>query len=69
MNENGYEFLDSGNGRRLERFASVVVDRPAPAALWEPGLPEPVWRSAALRFDRDRKWTGDAPADWRLALA
>ncbi len=68
MNGDGYEFLDCGNGRRLERFARVVVDRPAPAALWEPGLPDRVWRSADLRFDRDTKWTGAAPDDWRIAL-
>ncbi|MCC8108224.1 MAG: hypothetical protein LIQ30_04095 [Planctomycetes bacterium] len=68
MELDGYEFIDSGNGRRLERFAGVVVDRPAPAAVWTPDRSEQVWRNADLRFDRDSKWTGEAPSDWRLGL-
>ena len=31
----GYELLASGNGRRIERFGSVVTDRPEPQALWK----------------------------------
>ena len=27
-----YELLDFGDGRKLERFGEVVVDRPCPAA-------------------------------------
>ena len=27
-----YELLDAGNGRRLERFGTHIVDRPAPGA-------------------------------------
>ena len=30
--QEGYELLDFGAGRRLERFGGVVVDRPCPAA-------------------------------------
>jgi 23S rRNA (cytosine1962-C5)-methyltransferase len=29
----GYALLDSGDGRKLERFGSVTVDRPEPQAL------------------------------------
>lgn len=29
---NDYELLDFGNGRRLERFGSFILDRPCPAA-------------------------------------
>ncbi len=29
----GYELLDFGKGRKLERFGSVVTDRPCPAAI------------------------------------
>ena len=28
--------LDSGGGRKLERFGTIVVDRPEPQALWQP---------------------------------
>ncbi|MDR2440878.1 MAG: class I SAM-dependent methyltransferase [Planctomycetaceae bacterium] len=30
--KNNYELLDFGNGRRLERFGSYLLDRPCPAA-------------------------------------
>lgn len=38
-----YELLDFGNGRKLERFGDVVVDRPAPQASGKPGLK--VWQA------------------------
>lgn len=34
----GYELLDFGAGRKLERFGDVVVDRPAPQAHGRPRL-------------------------------
>ncbi len=60
-----YRFLDCGNGRRLEEFGGVIVSRPAPAAVFAPGLSEDAWAAAALRFDPGGGWTGDAPPDWR----
>ncbi len=46
-----YELIDFGNGRKLERFGSVVLDRPTPAAnglkLAQPKL----WQKAAARFE------------------
>ena len=39
-NENGYELLDSGGGRKLERFGRVVLARPCAQAVWRPALPE-----------------------------
>lgn len=34
----GYELLDFGAGRKLERFGDIVVDRPAPQAQGQPQL-------------------------------
>jgi 23S rRNA (cytosine1962-C5)-methyltransferase len=31
-----YALLDSGNGRKLERFGKFSVDRPEPQAMWQP---------------------------------
>lgn len=46
----GYELLDAGVGRRLERFGERVVDRPAPAAAgWRADAT--AWSRADLRFD------------------
>jgi len=31
-----YELLDSGNGRKLERFGKIMTDRPDTQAIWMP---------------------------------
>lgn len=49
----GYELLDSGNGRKLERFGPYVFSRPCAAAVWRPRLPDQTWEAADGVFDRD----------------
>ncbi len=46
----GYELIDFGRGRKLERFGGVIVDRPCPAAAL-PRRSEKEWSSAELMFD------------------
>ena len=46
-----YELLDSGGGRKLERFGPVILSRPCAQAVWEPARPE-LWDSASASFDR-----------------
>ena len=66
--DGGYELLDAGDGRRLERFGGVVVDRPAPSAI-EPRRDPAAWTAADLVFARGRGWSGSAPADpWTIEL-
>lgn len=63
----GYALLDSGAGRKLERFGSVTVDRPEPQALWQPQLDKSRWQQAAAVFsasgedDEKGKWRIDKP--------
>jgi 23S rRNA (cytosine1962-C5)-methyltransferase len=55
--EQNYELLDFGDGRKLERFANIVVNRPCPAAEGvAKALPE-LWTQAVGRFRGPR--TGD----------
>jgi 23S rRNA (cytosine1962-C5)-methyltransferase len=66
--DGGYELLDAGDGRRLERFGVVVVDRPAASAI-EPKQDPAAWSSAHLAFSRGRGWSGVAPVDpWTVEL-
>jgi 23S rRNA (cytosine1962-C5)-methyltransferase len=58
----GYGLIDFGGGARLERFGDRVVDRPAPGALGPRGAGD-AWRTADLRFDRDRGWSGPASTE------
>lgn len=65
-----YELLDAGDGRRLERFGSRIVDRPAPAATDGRLADYLAWRRADLRFDPGTGWFGDAEAlePWPLSI-
>ena len=56
------ELLDCGDGRRLERFGAVIVDRPAPAATAPRRLPESDWARPALRWAKGA-WVRGAAAD------
>lgn len=57
----GHELIDSGDGRRLERFGDRILDRPDPACLWRRGAPER-WRDADMRFAE-----GAGESAWRFA--
>ncbi len=70
-----YGLLDFGNGRKLERFGEVVIDRPCAAAEGVRAADPELWRSAAARFEGTRagegKWSPAAekwvPAEWWFA--
>jgi 23S rRNA (cytosine1962-C5)-methyltransferase len=67
---NEYELLDSGDGRKLERFGEVVVSRPCAQAIWPKQAPE-AWVTAAS-FDRERGWQtcggAELPASWVVTI-
>ncbi|MCX6704470.1 MAG: class I SAM-dependent methyltransferase [Candidatus Woesebacteria bacterium] len=62
-----YELIDSGNGRRLERFGEYILDRPDPEVLWQKKLSESDWKKADAVF-RDR-WinVNKIPERWELS--
>lgn len=62
------ELLDCGDGRRLERFGSVVVDRRAPGAV-EPAVDPSLWRAPDLQFDRGAWLRGAAHDPWTIQAA
>jgi len=60
------ELLDCGDGRRLERFGAVVVDRPAPAAETPRRLSAAEWDKPGLRWAKSA-WVRGAAADpWAI---
>ena len=48
-----YALLDSGGGRKLERFGSVTVVRPEEQAIWTPRLAPRAWEEADAVFTGD----------------
>lgn len=69
----GYELLDSGDGRKLERFGRIVLARPCSQAMWRPSLPPAEWSRADASFDREEgnRWHGRAnlPESWTIETA
>jgi len=66
-----YALLDSGAGRKLERFGPVIVDRGEAKAWWRPRLTEAVWQTAQARHEDCRGWTilGNVPSTWSMKHA
>ncbi len=46
-----YALLDSGDGKKLERYGPYSVVRPEPQCLWSPKLDPTVWAKADAVFD------------------
>jgi 23S rRNA (cytosine1962-C5)-methyltransferase len=68
-----HELLDAGDGRKLERFGGVVLDRPEPQAMWRPRLDAAAWAAAHARFaaggdDENGRWTlaRPVPETWPM---
>lgn len=59
---NDYELLDSGNGRKWERFGSQRLIRPDPQAFWQPATAPENWQADAV-FDQNSG--DDERGHWR----
>jgi 23S rRNA (cytosine1962-C5)-methyltransferase len=62
-----YELIDSGDGRRLERFGKYVLDRPDPEVLWQKNLPEDEWKKANAVFKDGWITKINIPERWELS--
>jgi len=61
----GYELIDSGEGRKLEKIAGILVDRPSPQAIWKKKLSKAEWEKASSVCVR----TDDGGGKWKHKLA
>jgi 23S rRNA (cytosine1962-C5)-methyltransferase len=59
-----YGLIDSGGGRKLERYGLYRVVRPEPQCLWSPALPAAEWERADAVFDPSDE---DEAGRWRFA--
>ena len=68
-----YALLDSGDGRKLERFGPCTLARPCAQAAWKPALPAGAWQQSTASFDRadGNQWhnRGALPAEWNARIA
>ena len=67
-----YELLDSGGGRKLERFGAYTLSRPCSQAVWKNEQPENLWNKADAVFDRTEgnRWhnRGTLPDEWQIEI-
>ena len=49
-----YSLLDSGEGRRLEKFGEYILDRPDPDCLWQKTENPVFWQQAHAKFEKDK---------------
>ncbi len=67
-----YELLDFGEGRRLERFGTKIIDRPCPAAENRHKTSPQLWLKANYRFITEAhrsnsergRWLPETPSPW-----
>src|SRR3989344_1711386 len=55
-----YELIDSGSGRRLERYGKYILSRPDPQAIWKPRKNESEWKTCHAWFKQE----GDGKGHW-----
>jgi 23S rRNA (cytosine1962-C5)-methyltransferase len=60
-----YALLDSGHGRKLERFGNVTVERPEPQALWRQALEPGTWLRADAVFSSANAAEDSDGGRWR----
>jgi 23S rRNA (cytosine1962-C5)-methyltransferase len=60
-----YELIDSGEGRRLERFGDYLLDRPDPQIIWKKNLSPDEWQKADAKF-ADKWINKGVPEKWQM---
>lgn len=68
---NDYSLLDSGDGKRLEKWGKYTLVRPDPEAIWKPWLDTDTWKTADAVFEKgaqEKTWKKDSamPNEWLI---
>ena len=67
INWKDYSLVDSGDGKKLERFGNFLINRPEPQALWSPRLPLKEWKKSSGSFlSSSNPLNGDSTGKWFL---
>jgi 23S rRNA (cytosine1962-C5)-methyltransferase len=62
-----YALIDSGDGRKLERFGRFTIERPESQALWRPALEPGAWLRADTTFKASSDDEDGEGGRWRTA--
>lgn len=66
----GYQLLDSGEGRKLEKFGERIVDRPSTLCAWSRRESAHLWQKAHACYIHDKGWKCDPglSTTWRTPI-
>ncbi len=66
----GYSLLDSGDGRKLERFGDIVIDRPSSLSAWRKRN-DAIWESADATYSPPDRWEAQRTSfrSWKASVA
>lgn len=71
--DDDYELIDSGDGRKLERFGAYRLVRPCAQAIWRPLKDRSFWMEADASFDRivGNRWRVRMalPEEWVITVS
>lgn len=62
-----HDLIDSGDGRRLERFGKYILDRPDPEVLWQKTLPQSEWLKTDAIFRDNWINVNHVPEKWEMS--
>lgn len=67
----GYELIDSGNGRKLERFGELAIDRPSSLSAWSQRKDHQAWTRSAASYSHPDTWRvhGKRFTTWKATIA
>lgn len=66
-----HQLIDSGHGRKLERFGPHLLIRSEPKAWWRPEAGPELWRTAVAEFEDSGRWRFLRPLErreWTMKL-
>jgi 23S rRNA (cytosine1962-C5)-methyltransferase len=71
FNISGYTLIDSGDGRKLERFGDIIIDRPSSLSSWQRRQPASAWQAAHARYAPPDLWeySDRSFSSWKAAIA
>ena len=67
-----YELIDTSDGKKLERWGGVILDRPDPQIIWPQKSDPNSWKSAHAVYHRSKSGGGewefkrDLPSSWQI---
>ena len=67
----GYSLIDSGDGHKLEKFGSRVIDRPSSLSTWRRRHSDHVWEEAHAAYSPPDRWdvSGERFTTWEAMIA